>query len=304
MAPFCRCGLVPYPPRALRTRHLPFLSVALFPLLVGCATAHIASASTDEHVAHDHVEGDLRVMTFNIQSARHGIDAVASVIRTAAPDIVALQEVDRGTTRAPGLDQAEALGERAGLAHRAYFRATSLLGGDYGVALLSRFPIVEAHHYRLPTPPGLEPRTVAHAILDVGDHQVSVYVTHLTNLPRRSAVRVIEARAISRLMSFDQRPKVVMGDFNDGPDSPAVLALTRQVRDVFDRAGVGPAETYPLPVLPDLRLDYVFASKDLEPRRAFVLRKLASDHYPLVADFRLPLPKVEFATSRSEPASR
>ena len=237
----------------------------------------------------DSADPSLRAMTFNIQSGLHGLDRVAEVIRKASPDVVALQEVDRGTRRANGLDQAHELAKRTGLTHSAHFATTRMAGGEYGVALVSRFPIRSTRFYELPTPRGLEPRGVAHAVLDLDGQDISVYVTHLTNLPRRSELRFDQARFIARLVRDDPRPVLLMGDLNDAPDSPALLHLKRRLADAFARKGRGPDETYPLPsLLPDLRLDYVLSSPELAARDVYVLREVASDHYPVIADFALP----------------
>ncbi|MBX5480257.1 MAG: endonuclease/exonuclease/phosphatase family protein [Myxococcaceae bacterium] len=240
----------------------------------------------------------LRVMTFNIQSARAGLDAVAALIRAQDADVVALNEVDRGTTRAHGLNQAEELARRAGYDHFVFFRATSLFGGDYGVALLSRYEILDRAQFRLPTPRGAEPRTVGRVVLAIDGRPFSVYVTHLSNAPARSAVRTLQARFIARLMHGDPFPRMLMGDFNDEAESPALLLLKRRFADAFALAGEGSPSTYPLPFpLADLRLDYVLASRELQPRRAFVVRQLASDHYPVVVDFGLPpAPRTVVAT--------
>ncbi len=231
----------------------------------------------------------LRVMTFNVQSCLHGLDRVAEVIREARPHVVALQEVDRGTHRSNQLDQARELARRAGLEHSAFFATTRLNGGEYGVALASRFPILSSRFYALPTPRGIEPRGVAHAVLDMDGHEVSVYVTHLSNLPRRSALRFDQARFIARLIEADPRPTLLLGDLNDAPDSPALLRLKRRLADAFAHHGRGPAQTYPMPfVIPDLRLDYVLSSPELAASDVYVLRELASDHYPVIADFTMP----------------
>ena len=59
------------------------------------------------------------------------------------------------------------------------------------------------------------------------------------------------------------------------------------------------ATTYPLPFpFSDLRLDYVLASEDFTPKRAFVVRERASDHYPIVADLDLLPARDALATLR------
>ncbi|MCY1082139.1 endonuclease/exonuclease/phosphatase family protein [Archangium lansingense] len=232
-------------------------------------------------------EGDLRVMTFNIQSAIHGLDKVAEVIRSASPDIVALQEVDVGSRRANGLDQPAELARRTGLKYYAHFRTTTLFGGDYGVALLSRFPLESVEQHPLPVETGTEPRTVARVLMNVHGQGVSVYVTHLTRRPFNGSIRVRQSAAIMKLMEQDPRPKLLMGDMNDTPDAGSIRLFKRELSDVFALRGVGSADTYPLPVIPNLRIDYVLACDRFMPKSSKVLRVKASDHYPVVADLTL-----------------
>ncbi|WNG61363.1 hypothetical protein F0U59_46650 [Archangium gephyra] len=232
-------------------------------------------------------EGGLRVMTFNIQSAIRGLDKVSEVIRSASPDIVALQEVDVGSRRANGLDQPAELARRTGLKYFAHFRTTSLFGGDYGVAILSRFPLESVEQHPLPVETGTEPRTVARVHMKVHGQDVSVYVTHLTRRPFNGGVRVRQSAAIMKLMAADPRPKLLMGDMNDTPDSGSLRLFKRELADAFELRGEGSADTYPLPVIPNLRIDYVLASDRFMPRHSKVLRVNASDHYPVVADLTL-----------------
>jgi endonuclease/exonuclease/phosphatase family metal-dependent hydrolase len=232
--------------------------------------------------------GELRVMTFNIQSGLKGLDKVAGLIRSASPDIVALQEVDVGSRRARGLNQPAVLAERTGLPHHAHFRTTDLHGGPYGVALLSRFPLLSLEQHALPVPAGAEPRTVAHVVLDVEGTEVSVYVTHLTRMPFNSDVRLRQSVTILKLMEGDARPKLLLGDMNDTPDSRTVRLFKRELLDVFALSGQGSSKTHPLlGLLPGLRIDYVLACQRFMPRGSRVLRVKASDHYPVVADLAL-----------------
>jgi len=257
------------------------------------------SALAQQEASAARAPGELRVMTFNIQSGLRGLDAVAEVIRNAHPDIVALQEVDRGSSRAKGLDQAAVLAEQTGLTHHAYFRTTDLYGGAYGIALLSRFPLEALEEYPLPVPRGAEPRTLAHALMRVDGREVSVYLTHLIRRPFNGAARVRQSAIIAALLAKDPRPKLLMGDLNDDPDSRPVRLLRRDLTDVAAVSGQGSQGTYPLPLpfSPTLRIDYVLACDAFVPLRSEVLRVGVSDHYPLVADVRLKeAPAVEGMT--------
>jgi endonuclease/exonuclease/phosphatase family metal-dependent hydrolase len=231
--------------------------------------------------------GELRVMTFNIQSGLHGLEGVAGVIRASLPDVVALQEVDVGSTRAGGVDQVAELSRLTGLPYRAHFRTTDLYGGAYGIALLSRFPLEALAQYPLPVPRGAEPRTLAHAVVLMDGREVSIYLTHLIRRPFNGDARVRQSALVARLMAADSRPKLLMGDLNDDPDSRPVRLLRRDLRDVVAATG-GARGTYPMPfILPSLRIDYVLACEAFTPVSSRVLHVAVSDHYPVVADLRL-----------------
>ncbi len=256
---------------------------------LACATGPGHRVSTAPVTAIRRAPGELRVMTFNIQSGARGLERVAQVIRAAVPDVVALQEVDVGSTRARGQDQAAELSRLTGLMHRAHFRTTDLFGGAYGIALLSRFPLEALAQYSLPVPRGAEPRTLAHAVMEVDGHEVSVYLTHLIRRPFNGGARMRQSAYVARLLARDARPKLLLGDLNDGPDSRSTRLLRRGLRDVAAETGAT-GGTYPLPFfLPTLRIDYVLACDAFTPVASRVLRVDASDHYPVVADLRLKL---------------
>lgn len=283
------------------------LTAAFFAASLACASAPKSGVSAVEVSAAESSREpcDLRVMTFNIQSAQRGLDGVAEAIRSASPDIVALQEVDVGSTRAQGLNQVAELAARTGLRHQAHFRTTDLYGGAYGVALLSRFPLVSQAQHPLPVPRGAEPRALGHVVLDVDGREVSVYSTHLTRRPFNGAVRKQQSVTILKLLAQDARPKLLMGDLNDDPDSIPVRLLRRELTDAFASTGQGPSGTYPMPLfLPTLRIDYVLADNAFAPRASRVLRVGASDHYPVVADLHLKaLPGAEQAHASHDAAS-
>src|SRR5688500_2206377 len=77
----------------------------------------------------------LRVLSYNIHHAE-GTDGkldvarIAGVIKAAGPDLVAVQEVDRNTTRTNKVDQAAELARLTGL-HGEFARAIDLQGGQY-----------------------------------------------------------------------------------------------------------------------------------------------------------------------------
>jgi len=92
----------------------------------------------------------LRVMTYNIHvgvgmDQKLDLERIADVINHERPDLVGLQEVDRGVRRTQGVDE---IGELSKLTRMNYAFAHNLdyQGGEYGVAVLSRFPIKNIDH--------------------------------------------------------------------------------------------------------------------------------------------------------------
>ncbi|MBI5546705.1 MAG: endonuclease/exonuclease/phosphatase family protein [Deltaproteobacteria bacterium] len=229
----------------------------------------------------------LRVATWNLQSCRRGLTRVAQLLRGLEVDAVALQEVDRRSTRSGGVDQAAALASAAGFAHHRFFGAVDWDGGDYGLALLSRWPLGSVRTGLLPNEPGLEPRIHGSAVLELPGAPVFLHVTHLTNT--RARLRLQQAGTIAHRLSRSDLPQVLLGDFNAFPDSAPHHLLCRLLVDAFRAAGEGPGGTYPLPLfLPTVRIDYVFVAREVSVTSARVVHTDASDHHALVADLRVP----------------
>ena len=87
------------------------------------------------------------------------LERIAHIIRTVTPDLVALQEVDKKTRRVDGVDQATVLGKLTGM-NSVFGKAIDFSGGEYGNAVLSRFPLQNIKVHLLPYTKGNEARAV------------------------------------------------------------------------------------------------------------------------------------------------
>jgi len=230
---------------------------------------------------------DVRVLTYNIH---HGqgtdgttdLERIARVIRGTGPHAAALQEVDAGTERAFGVDQAARIGTILGW-HHAFAEAMPYQGGSYGEALLSRSPLLRVTAYPLPHLPDHEPRTVI-----VGEVRFApdgplflLAGTHLDHT-RDPADRRAQAREVRRVLerTAEERPVILAGDLNAVPESEVLALFAKGWKDAGARAG----PTFPSGE-PSRRIDYVL----LYPAHRWVVvdaevldEPLASDHAPLV----------------------
>jgi endonuclease/exonuclease/phosphatase family metal-dependent hydrolase len=223
----------------------------------------------------------MRVCTWNIRHGElRGLEAVADLLRAQRADLIGLQEIDRGVPRSGGVDQAAWLAEQLGCA-AAFGAAIPLDGGQYGVALLVRRELLggaalTAAPLLLPggDGPGEERRVLLAA--QVGRRRV--LVTHL-DLPEQ--LRPLQARAVAEALG-DPAEVLLLGDFNEGPEGPAVRTLLqRGLRDAFCLAGAAERSTAP-PDRPAARIDLLLlGARAGEVRAAGAVETDASDH-PLV----------------------
>ena len=166
----------------------------------------------------------LKLMSYNIHIGNPpsqpatvvDMPAIAKVINAVKPDFVALQEVDRFTDRSgKDLDQAAKLAELTGM-HYQFFKAIDRSNGQYGIAILSKYPIEEFHNVLLPVTPGTgaEVRTVGWVRVKLADGNDFVFAsTHLDHLA--DANRELQSRELLKaLKSYQKYPMVLGGDFN------------------------------------------------------------------------------------------
>ncbi len=124
----------------------------------------------------------LRVGTYNIHylSKTAGDAAtVADFLASKNLDVVGLQEVDKNVGReGPVQDQAKVLAEQLGW-YYGYSKAIDLSGGEYGNAILSKYPILSYQTVSLNSG-AEEQRVMGHAVIQVGGQSVNVLNTHLS----------------------------------------------------------------------------------------------------------------------------
>jgi len=234
-----------------------------------------------------------RVMTYNIQHGA-GADEKIDLLRTAEaikhenPDIVALEEVDKGVERTARRDLTAELAAMTGMT--GYFSNNfNFEGGMYGNAVLTKFPILVATntHYQMIHPN--EQRGIIQLVLDVNGQKLLFMVTHLDYRSKDNRERLLNISEIKRLIrQYPGMPMILCGDFNDFPKSAVHKAMEEKFDDTWELVGHGGGQTYPSPKPTD-RIDYIWISKDksVVPIKAWVPDTQASDHRPLVAEFKL-----------------
>lgn len=264
------------------------LSLALLAALPACATADLGpeALSLGESSLALTAGGGLKVMTYNI---KHGelssLESIASVINGQSPDIVMLQEVDVLTNRSGHVDQAARLGQLTDMYHAFQPALLSYDGGQYGLAVLSRYPIVSSQ--RIPLRSTAEQRILALMEVEVDpEHVVSVGVTHFANTTateRQNQAEDVKAALAGRPLA------VFGGDLNASPSEACVTSLKQMLTDAWARGGSGNGYTHDAR-FPTKRIDYLMLGAGwISPVQASVVGASSqSDHRPVVATVTLP----------------
>jgi len=224
----------------------------------------------------------LVVMTYNIAGHDELIDGdhirrIADAIRRLHPDIVALQEVHRGTWQARFHDQLAELESRTGL-HGFFAPSYVQWGGGYGNAILTRGQIVQAEAHPLPCIG--EPRALLEATIRLDGATINVYVTHLTTWGRlNSKIRAEQLHCLAREVRTSRYPYLLAGDFNTHPQAPEMEEFRRENAAQLATKGIGP--TFPRW---KEQIDYVFADYGWEVRTSRAWPIEVSDHLPVTAE--------------------
>jgi endonuclease/exonuclease/phosphatase family metal-dependent hydrolase len=230
-------------------------------------------------------------MTYNIHvgigmDKRLDLARIAEVINRERPDLVGLQEVDRGVERTGRVDQ---IRELARLTRMEYAFAHNLnyQGGHYGVAVLSRFPILALDHRRYANRREAERRGFIRVEVAVGRRRVNFVTTHLDYQFRDG--RLFETEQLLSALEDISRPLIIVGDFNDEPTGEAYKLMLTRFADAWGAGEIeGAGLTYPAD-RPLKRIDYIFHSKGdgIHIKQSRVIHTLASDHLPLISDFEI-----------------
>ncbi|HEV7350793.1 endonuclease/exonuclease/phosphatase family protein [Telluribacter sp.] len=234
---------------------------------------------------------NLKVMTYNIhhcnppsEEVKIDVAAIARVINQEKPDLVALQEVDIRTTRSgKNLDQARELARLTGM-YSFFTKALDHQGGDYGVAVLSKYPILDSVGYLLPRNPELggEDRAIAAITVQLPNNQKILFAS--THLDLKEGNRLSEAELITKYFKETRLPMILAGDFNDIPGSRTINYLDKYFTRTCQTncQGTIPIEN------PNRTIDFVMTNsvgnvKALSTR--VINEQYASDHLPVVVEF-------------------
>ena len=235
----------------------------------------------------------MRIATFNLLHGRSledgqvDLDRLAAAVGALDADVLGLQEVDRGQERSHRADLAAVAAHAMGAVdHRFVPAFAEPAGGDSGIALLTRYPVVSWQVLRLPRAPVRvplwipdlgrvvavrdEPRVALAAVLDAPSGRYTVCTTHLSFVPGMNRWQL---RRLVRSLADLPGPLILTGDLNLGPRAAARITGLRPLAT---------AATFPA-ARPRRQLDHLLAGSGVRGvGPADALQMSVSDHRALV----------------------
>ena len=257
-----------------------------------------------------------RIVTINIWN-RQGpwerrLALLRDGLRALDADAIGFQEVLAFPNQGSQLD---AIAE--GLGWNVHYAPAWHVGGGltFGNGIASPHRLLDAQCLPLPTPDGLETRSVAFARVDAPHGPLPLFVTHLTYQQHLAHVRLRQVRAladhVAALAPTDGPPAVLAGDFNAEPDSDEMRFLrgahvldgtSVYFADCWWATEIGAGHTYARSNEyalrarePSRRIDYIYVrGPDRQLRGEPLATRIAladavdgvwpSDHFAVVAD--------------------
>ena len=241
-------------------------------------TVSTTEETTSESVSSEQipVSKEIVLATFNIKHGAEGLAEVAEAIREVYPDIIGLEEVDVGCERSDYADEPAELARMAGYPYYAFAKAINLGDGEYGTALMSRYPIDSFEVIPLESGDG-ETRVVGHAVISFKGMKLDVFVTHLSYESR--SLRITQMEAIGEMLQKCEH-YALMGDLN-----------SFNLEDISYLGGAycvnRPDRSYITFRRREMAIDNIVVSGDFTEITSGVLDEECSDHKMLYAVFEI-----------------
>lgn len=240
----------------------------------------------------------LKVMTYNIQ---HGLDykkllnkeriidldKIYQVIKDENIDLVGLNEVYNDVNNIETVEQVKYLANKLGFNYYFFGQSITLKNViGYGNAIISKYPLTNYKIHKIDDPiikdedTYYESRIIIECDLLINNESIKVFITHL------GLAKSEKINGTKKLLEVikDKEKIILLGDFNMEEDNNNIILLSNELFNT-SKLIEGCKCTY-TSVNPKEKIDYIFV-KGIDVISSKVVKKIASDHYPVVCEIKL-----------------
>lgn len=152
-------------------------------------------------------------------------------------------------------------------------------------SIITNHNIIEYKTYYLPFLPSYFKRIVTHAVIEYEGKEISIYNTHLE--VKNKKVKEKQLNKIYSIIKEDNRPKILMGDFNLKSNNPLFINFINSLEKLEIKRINFNEKTYKNSK-DNKEIGHIFISNDFKLINKKVIKNLqVSDHYPLLAEIKL-----------------
>lgn len=244
-------------------------------MLLAAVAAGLNAATLAPYVPRGSTAPDaagLKILQANTLFLHRDTDALRRLVMAENPDIIALSEVN---------DSFAALLHDLS-ADYPYRHIHPRDNSPRGLALLSRYPLHNVAH-----------RTFSDARIPALMAELSYQGRRidLLSIHPMTPVNNIKSRdgdfaAMADMLEPRKNPRIIIGDFNATPWSPALRSFARRLDVKNAREGAGYLGTWPAAFPAGflrIPIDHVFVSRDIGVAEMRVATSIGSDHLPVIA---------------------
>ncbi len=217
-----------------------------------------------------------KILSWNIWISSH-FELVKDLLKNSGADIIGLQEVREDD---PGRETVKYLNS---LGYKHIFAPTvKAWGGNDGPAIFAKYEIISSKKYVLSDD---NSRVAVQADIKLGDKILHVFSTHLSHTHQKETDAQMH-QVTNLLMYIPTELSILMGDFNATPESQTIKKVKERLIDT-DPKDQPTWSAYPegcpicKPQKIDIRLDYIFKTKDIKTHSYKVEASKGSDHLPI-----------------------
>ncbi len=231
----------------------------------------------------------MKIMSFNTQHClnyleqRVDYEIMARTILASGADIVGLNEMFSESEGTNYPNQTKKLAELTGIENYYFAEAVNFYPeGPYGNGILSKYRILSAETIIIddPNPRKYDGYYETRCVLKVKlENGYTVLVCHFGLNPDEweNAVKTI-------LLNLEEEKCILMGDFNVTPDNEVLKPIKEKMKDsacgFCEKTPTWPSDK------PEIKIDYIFLSPDIEVSHAEIPEIIASDHRAHIAEIK------------------
>lgn len=221
----------------------------------------------------------IKILSWNIWIDSHP-EQIKEFLRNSDAEIVGLQEVTEDDPSRETIKYLNSLGYK-----HVFAPVSKTWGGKVyndGPAIFTKHEIVSTNKFVLAKVDG---RALVQANIKIGDKLIHAFSTHLPHTHQKDSP--IQLQQVEELLKhIPIEGSVLMGDFNAIPESPTIQKVKEKLVDT-DLTNQPTWSVYPEgcitcnPQKIDIRLDYIFTTKDINTKSYKVEDSKGSDHLPI-----------------------